>query len=119
MDQVYNSMAKWPSYFPSVDETGWTQAGYQYMQLTGADLTMFVDDILSFDNRFQGTSFTTYFNSQLEFMVTKITEYKEINKATNVSSMNEALTTILTSMRISKIMLILAGFLLFNRSFLT
>ncbi|MCK6269474.1 S-layer homology domain-containing protein [Paenibacillus silvae] len=94
MDQVYNSMAKWPSYFPSVDETGWTQAGYQYMQLTGADLTMFVDDILSFDNRFQGTSFTTYFNSQLEFMVTKITEYKEINKATNVSSMNEALTTI-------------------------
>ncbi|KAA8784046.1 hypothetical protein EC604_09320 [Paenibacillus amylolyticus] len=91
MDQVYDSMAKWPSYFSNVSETEWTQAGYQYKHLTGADLTMFVDDILSFDNRFQGSSFTTYFNSQLEFMVTKMKEYKEINKANDLSSMNEAL----------------------------
>nr|WP_154959527.1 S-layer homology domain-containing protein [Paenibacillus xylanexedens] len=94
MDQVYDSMAKWPSYFSNVSETEWTQAGYQYKHLTGADLTMFVDDILSFDNRFQGSSFTTYFNSRLEFMVTKMKDYIEINKATDVSSMNEALTNL-------------------------
>ncbi|WP_315794046.1 S-layer homology domain-containing protein [Paenibacillus sp. BIC5C1] len=88
---VYSLLAEWYTYFPNVGKTEWVQAGNDYTSLTGADLKMFVSDILFYNITFKDFSFPTYFNSQLEFMVSKISGYREINKAIDTLSMGESL----------------------------
>ncbi|MDM5280856.1 S-layer homology domain-containing protein [Paenibacillus silvae] len=93
MDQVYSSLGKWNSYFSGVDKSEWTQAASRYMQLTGADRTMFLDNIL-FHNLVFKNSATIYHNSQLAMMNYKLDEYIEINKATDINSMNGAIDSL-------------------------
>ncbi|WP_427179505.1 S-layer homology domain-containing protein [Paenibacillus sp. TC-CSREp1] len=93
MDQVYSSLGKWNSYFSGVDKSEWTQSASRYMQLTGADRTMFLDNIL-FHNLVFKNSATIYHNSQLAMMNYKLDEYIEINKATDINSMNGAIDSL-------------------------
>ncbi|PZT53784.1 S-layer homology domain-containing protein [Paenibacillus silvae] len=94
MDQVYSSLGKWNSYFSGVDKSEWTQDASRYMQLTGADLTMFLDNILLYNIVFKNSGATIYHNSQLEMMHEKLDEYIEINKANDIDSMNGAINSL-------------------------
>ncbi|MDT0124783.1 S-layer homology domain-containing protein [Paenibacillus sp. RRE4] len=94
MEYVYNLLGKWNSYFPGVDKAEWTQAASRYMQLTGADWTMFIDNILLYNIVFKNSSATIYHNSQLAMLYEKLNDYKEINKATDINSMNEAIDSL-------------------------
>ncbi|MCP1187396.1 S-layer homology domain-containing protein [Paenibacillus sp. 1781tsa1] len=88
---VYSLLAEWSTYFPNVGKPDWTQAGNDYMSLMGADLSMFTSNLMFFNIIFMNSSDPTHFNSQLEFMVTKISEYKELNGALDLSSMEASL----------------------------
>ncbi|WFA84279.1 S-layer homology domain-containing protein [Paenibacillus amylolyticus] len=88
---VYSLLAEWSTYFPNVGKPDWTQAGNHYMNLTGADLPMFVSYLMFYNIIFMNSSDPTQFNSQLEFMVSKISEYKELNGALDLSSMEASL----------------------------
>ncbi|WP_339787771.1 S-layer homology domain-containing protein [Paenibacillus sp. FSL R7-0313] len=90
---VYSLLAEWSTYFPNVGKSDWTQAGNDYMSLMGADLSMFTSNLMFFNIIFMNSSDPTHFNSQLEFMVTKISEseYKELNGALDLSSMEASL----------------------------
>ncbi|GAS84194.1 S-layer homology domain-containing protein [Paenibacillus amylolyticus] len=90
---VYSLLAEWSTYFPNVGKSDWTQAGNDYMSLMGADLSMFTSNLMFFNIIFMNSSDPTHFNSQLEFMVTKISEseYKELNRALDLSSMEASL----------------------------
>ncbi|MGE6576854.1 S-layer homology domain-containing protein [Paenibacillus xylanexedens] len=88
---VYSLLAEWSTYFPNVGKPDWTQAGNDYMNLMGADLSMFTSNLMFFNIIFMNSSDPTYFNSQLEFMVTKISEYKELNGALDLSGMEASL----------------------------
>ncbi|KAA8753466.1 S-layer homology domain-containing protein [Paenibacillus sp. UASWS1643] len=88
---VYSLLAEWSTYFPNVGKPDWTQAGNHYMNLTGADLPMFVSYLMFYNIIFMDSSDPTQFNSQLEFMVSKISEYKELNGALDLSSMEASL----------------------------
>ncbi|MEK4663707.1 S-layer homology domain-containing protein [Priestia sp. FSL H7-0729] len=90
---VYSLLAEWSTYFPNIGKSDWTQAGNDYMSLMGADLSMFTSNLMFFNIIFMNSSDPTHFNSQLEFMVTKISEseYKELNRALDLSSMEASL----------------------------
>lgn len=94
MEYVYNLLGKWNSYFPGVDKAEWTQAAFRYMHLNGADWTMFIDNILLYNIVFKNSSVTIYHNSQLAMLYEKLNDYKEINKATDINSMNEAIDSL-------------------------
>ncbi|SCY82681.1 S-layer homology domain-containing protein [Paenibacillus polysaccharolyticus] len=94
MEYVYNLLGKWNSYFPGVDKAEWTQAASRYMHLNGADWTMFIDNILLYNIVFKNSSVTIYHNSQLAMLYEKLNDYKEINKATDINSMNEAIDSL-------------------------
>ncbi|WP_017691571.1 S-layer homology domain-containing protein [Paenibacillus sp. PAMC 26794] len=88
---VYSLLAEWSTFFPNVEKHDWTQAGNDYMNLTGADLSMFASDLMFFNIILMSSSEPTHFNSQLEFMVSKISDYKELNGALDLSSMEASL----------------------------
>lgn len=94
MEYVYNLLGKWNSYFPGVDKAEWTQAASRYMHLNGADWTMFIDNILLYNIVFKNSSVTIYHNSQLALLYEKLNDYKEINKATDINSMNETIDSL-------------------------
>ncbi|WP_366292294.1 S-layer homology domain-containing protein [Paenibacillus sp. AN1007] len=87
---VYSLLAEWPTYFPNIEQSEWVNDGNHFLSLTGADVKMFVSDILFYNLTFINFPSTTYFDSQLNFMRTKISSYKEINKAMDLTSMKES-----------------------------